>query len=582
MKKFFLIFSLFFTAFATQAGLLDKSQTTFLKVEDAFPLSIRLSPDKHQLHVHWNTADGYYLYQDKISVATVEQTLAVTFAQPPEIHQDPYFGTVNVFTKPLDATFSATNAFTPEDRIEIRYQGCTDGFCYPPEIKSLRAGDLITSAQTFEKTGARSIAEQPLSAPQDQLAAGLFRHKYAVLGFFLLGLGLAFTPCVLPMLPLLSAIVIGRQNRPNMARAFSLSFLYVQGMALTYTLLGLAVAAIGLPFQIALQHPYVMIALSVMFAFLALSMFGVFTLQLPSSLQTKLNALSQKQTSGAFGGAFFMGMIAGLVASPCTSAPLSGALLYVAQSGDLFTGAVTLYLLALGMGVPLMLITLFGNKILPQSGEWMNTVKSTFGFVMLALPVFLLSRILPEGWEPRLWALLATTFFVWFALQMPKNGFAYALKVLSLVCAVIAAQPLQTLVWQGSNAVLYTTSNDEVEPVKFHRIESLQELEQALANNPHKLAMLDLYADWCVACKEFEKYTFRHEKVQQAFGNLLLLQVDMTRNGEENKAIMERYQVLGLPTILFLDKAGNERANSRVTGFMDAPTFLNWIEKLGF
>ena len=234
------------------------------------------------------------------------------------------------------------------------------------------------------------------------------------------------------------------------------------------------------------------------------------------------------------------------------------------------------------MGVPLMLITLFGNKILPQSGEWMNTVKSTFGFVMLALPVFLLSRILPEGWEPHLWALLATTFFVWFALQMPKNGFAYALKVLSLVCAVIAAQPLQTLVWQGSNAVLYTTSNGEVEPVKFHRIESLQELEQALANNPHKLAMLDLYADWCVACKEFEKYTFRHEKVQQAFSNLLLLQVDMTRNGEENKAIMERYQVLGLPTILFLDKAGNERANSRVTGFMDAPTFLNWIEKLGF
>ena len=225
------------------------------------------------------------------------------------------------------------------------------------------------------------------------MAESLFNSKYAVFGFFLLGLGLAFTPCVLPMLPLLSAIVIGQNQRPNMWRAFALSFVYVQGMAVTYTLLGLVVAAIGLPFQVALQHPYVMIGLSIIFVLLALSMFGVFTLQLPSSLQTKLSLLSQQQKAGALGGVFLMGMIAGLVASPCTSAPLSGALLYVAQSGDLFTGAITLYLLALGMGVPLILITLFGNKILPKSGMWMETVKKLFGFVMLALPVFLISRM---------------------------------------------------------------------------------------------------------------------------------------------------------------------------------------------
>lgn len=234
------------------------------------------------------------------------------------------------------------------------------------------------------------------------------------------------------MLPLLSAIVIGQQQRPNMMRAFSLAFLYVQGMALTYTLLGLAVAAIGLPFQIALQHPYVMIGLSILFVVLALSMFGLFTIQLPNSLQNKLNTWSQKQTSGAFGGAFAMGMIAGLVASPCTSAPLYGALLYVAQSGDLFTGAATLYLLALGMGVPLMLITLFGNKILPKSGEWMNTVKQTFGFVMLALPVFLLSRILPEVWEPRLWAGLATVFLFGLRCRCLRTVLAMLLKLLVL------------------------------------------------------------------------------------------------------------------------------------------------------
>ena len=308
--------------------------------------------------------------------------------------------------------------------VEIAYQGCTEGFCYPPEVKEIKVTDLpIAQVANTEKTSEKSTAlsAQP-KAEQDRLAESLFNSKYAVFGFFLLGLGLAFTPCVLPMLPLLSAIVIGQNQRPNMWRAFALSFVYVQGMALTYTLLGLIVAAIGLPFQVALQHPYVMIGLSIIFVLLALSMFGVFTLQLPSSLQTKLSLLSQQQKAGALGGVFLMGMIAGLVASPCTSAPLSGALLYVAQSGDLFTGAITLYLLALGMGVPLILITLFGNKILPKSGMWMETVKKLFGFVMLALPVFLISRILPDEWTPRLWAMLGTAFFIWFAFQMPKNG----------------------------------------------------------------------------------------------------------------------------------------------------------------
>ena len=435
MKKLFLFFTLIFTAFAANSGLFDKKQT-FLKVDDAFAFSATLSTDKSQLQAHWDITDGYYLYQDKISAELVGKSnpLSLHTQQAAELHQDPYFGEVKVFTHSIDGIFRGTfnNA---DDKVEITYQGCTEGFCYPPETKVLRIGDLaISQEQIVEKTVEKNTA---LLSEQDRLADGLFHSKWTIFGFFLLGLGLAFTPCVLPMLPLLSAIVIGQQQRPNMMRAFSLAFLYVQGMALTYTLLGLAVAAIGLPFQIALQHPYVMIGLSILFVVLALSMFGLFTIQLPNSLQNKLNTWSQKQTSGAFGGSFVMGMIAGLVASPCTSAPLSGALLYVAQSGDLFTGAATLYLLALGMGVPLMLITLFGNKILPKSGEWMNTVKQTFGFVMLALPVFLLSRILPEVWESRLWAGLATAFFIWFALQMPKSGFGYAIKIISFALAMV-------------------------------------------------------------------------------------------------------------------------------------------------
>lgn len=275
-----------------------------------------------------------------------------------------------------------------------------------------------------------------------------------------------------------------------------------------------------------------------------------------------------------------MGMIAGLVASPCTSAPLSGALLYVAQSGDLFTGAATLYLLALGMGVPLMLITLFGNKILPKSGEWMNTVKQTFGFVMLALPVFLLSRILPEVWEPRLWAGLATAFFIWFALQMPKSGFGYAIKIISFALAMVSVQPLQNWIWQTQNTTQSAVENKPVSQVKFKQIKNIEELDRTLAENPYSIAMLDLYADWCVACKEFEKLTFSDPKVQQQFQNILLLQVNMTKNSLENKALMERFNVMGLPTILFFDKQNNEIQGSRVTGFMDADSFSNWIEKL--
>ena len=484
---------------------------------------------------------------------------------------------MKVFTRTIDGVFSG--AFSnADDQVEISYQGCTEGFCYPPETKVLRIGDLTVSQEkTIEKTVEKNTA---LLSEQDRLADGLFHSKWAIFGFFLLGLGLAFTPCVLPMLPLLSAIVIGQQQRPNMMRAFSLAFLYVQGMALTYTLLGLAVAAIGLPFQIALQHPYVMIGLSILFVVLALSMFGLFTIQLPNSLQNKLNTWSQKQTSGAFGGSFAMGMIAGLVASPCTSAPLSGALLYVAQSGDLFTGAATLYLLALGMGVPLMLITLFGNKILPKSGEWMNTVKQTFGFVMLALPVFLLSRILPEVWEPRLWAGLATAFFIWFALQMPKRGFGYAIKIISFALAMVSVQPLQNWIWQTQITTQSAVENKPVSQVKFKQIKNIEEFDRTLAENQHSIAMLDLYADWCVACKEFEKLTFSDPKVQQQFQNILLLQVNMTKNSPENKALMERFNVMGLPTILFFDKQNNEIPGSRVTGFMDADSFSNWIEKL--
>ena len=585
MKRILLFLFFIFTALSTQAGLFDK-KSAFLPVDDAFQFSAAKSDNQENVIVKWSIAEGYYLYQEKISVklnqAETPSFDVPTFSISPEDYNDPYFGLMKIFKKPVQAIFKASQPpLKAEDVIEIAYQGCTEGFCYPPEVKEIKVADLpIVQVTDTEKTSEKSTAlsAQP-KAEQDRLAESLFNSKYAVFGFFLLGLGLAFTPCVLPMLPLLSAIVIGQNQRPNMWRAFALSFVYVQGMALTYTLLGLIVAAIGLPFQVALQHPYVMIGLSIIFVLLALSMFGVFTLQLPSSLQTKLSLLSQQQKAGAFGGVFLMGMIAGLVASPCTSAPLSGALLYVAQSGDLFTGAITLYLLALGMGVPLILITLFGNKILPKSGMWMETVKKLFGFVMLALPVFLISRILPDEWTPRLWAMLGTAFFIWFAFQMPKNGTGWLFRILFLVAAMISVKPLQAWVW-GESSAQSAVENKLVSHVEFKQVKSEAELQQALAENNKSLVMLDLYADWCVACKEFEKETFSDPRVQKTFGDMLLLQVDMTKNSEENRALMTKYKVLGLPTILFFNQDGKEIEESRVNGFMPPVEFLQWIEKI--
>lgn len=585
MKRILLFLFFIFTALSTQAGLFDK-KPAFLPVDEAFQFSAAKSENQENVIVNWSIAEGYYLYQDKISAKlNQEETSSFdvpTFSISPEDYNDPYFGLMKIFKKPVQAIFKANQPpLKAEDVVEIAYQGCTEGFCYPPEVKEIKVADLpIAQVTNTGKTSEKSTAlsAQP-KAEQDRLAENLFNSKYAVFGFFLLGLGLAFTPCVLPMLPLLSAIVIGQNQRPNMWRAFALSFVYVQGMALTYTLLGLIVAAIGLPFQVALQHPYVMIGLSIIFVLLALSMFGVFTLQLPSSLQTKLSLLSQQQKAGAFGGVFLMGMIAGLVASPCTSAPLSGALLYVAQSGDLFTGAITLYLLALGMGVPLILITLFGNKILPKSGMWMETVKKLFGFVMLALPVFLISRILPDEWTPRLWAMLDTAFFIWFAFQMPKNGTGWVFRILFLVAAMISVKPLQTWVW-GESQAPSAVENKAISHIEFKRVKSEAELQQVLAENNKPLVMLDLYADWCVACKEFEKETFTDPSVQKAFGDMLLLQVDMTKNSEENRALMAKYKVLGLPTILFFNRDGKEIEGSRVTGFMPPVEFLQWIDKI--
>ena len=585
MKKLFIFLVCCLTAMAAQADLFN-NKTKFLPVDQAFQLDVQRS--NTGVSMQWQIAENYYLYQDKLAFSLNGKPVenAPQFLSSAEQYEDPYFGLVTIFKHDLNLTLPLKDP-QPQDLLEVTYQGCAKGFCYPPETKQFQIGDLLSNvsagheaqngAETHPTSQSAVENANVFSSQQNQLAESLSQSKYAMLWFFVLGIGLAFTPCVLPMLPLLSAIVIGgRKEETGNWRALALSFVYVQGMALTYTLLGLVVVLIGLPFQIALQSPYVLIGLSVVFVLLALSMFGVFTLQLPSSLQTKLTQFSQQQKSGAFFGVFVMGAIAGLVASPCTSAPLSGALLYVAQSGDFVIGALTLYLLALGMGLPLILITVFGNKILPKSGAWMENVKTAFGFVMLALPIFLISRIIPSMWEPRLWALLGVSFFIWLATQMRSNGIGLFFRIVFFVAAMVSAQPLQNWVWQDNAATSQAANTQSAvqNSLVFQQISNYDELQTVLKQHPNKIAMLDLYADWCVACKEFEHKTFADPQVQTALSDVLLLRVDMTNNSESNRTLMKALAVTGLPTIIFFNQQGEEIQAQRITGFLPAEAFM--------
>lgn len=566
MFKSILVFiSLIFTIFPAYAGLFQ-SKPTFLPADQAFSFSSEQVGS--QLRLHWQIADGYYLYKKEIKIQGQDLQPNMISLPDGEHYQDEFFGDVEIYREDLHIPVMLNSTTR---RLEVRYQGCTKGFCYPPELKVLDLNELNHVPQAVENR--LENTKEPLQTEQVQLAQHLSQTNIAVFWFFILGIGLAFTPCVLPMLPLLSAIVIGKQQRPSSVRAFLLSLVYVQGMALTYTLLGLIVAAIGLPFQIALQSPPVLIGLSLLFIILACSMFGLFELRLPHTWQQKLNQISQQQQGGSLLGVFVMGMLAGLVASPCTSAPLSGALLYVAQSGDLLIGGLALYLLAFGMGIPLILITLFGNRILPKSGDWLLNVKTLFGFVMLALPVFLLSRVFPEL-EAYAWSVLAIALLIWMYEKVGRQKvYQKIVRVVLLGLLVIVAKPFSDLIWQENRVTAHET-------VHFERVSSLNELQHKLSSVKGKKVMFDLYADWCVACKEFEKYTFSAPSVSAKLEEMVVFQIDMTRNSVENDEIMRHFQILGLPTILFFDEQGEELKAARLTGFLAAEPFLEWLNAL--
>ena len=545
---------------STFAGLFDApGRSQFVPADRAFVFDFQ--QNQHDLNLSWQVKDGYYLYRKQISITPSQADIAEVKLPPGVWHEDEFYGKSEIYRKQLTIPVTVNQAKSGAT-LTVTYQGCADaGFCYPPETKTVPLSEVSADTRATPAPVPATDALQERPQPATQL-------PFSALWALLIGIGIAFTPCVLPMYPLISGIVLGGKQRLSTGRALLLTFIYVQGMALTYTALGLVVAAAGLQFQAALQHPYVLIGLAVVFTLLALSMFGLFTLQLPSSLQTRLTLMSNRQQGGSPGSVFAMGAIAGLICSPCTTAPLSAILLYIAQSGNMWLGGGTLYLYALGMGLPLMLITVFGNRLLPKSGPWMEHVKTAFGFVILALPVFLLERIIGDDWGVRLWSLLGVAFFSWAFITslQAKHAWMRIVQIILLAAALVSVRPLQDWAFGVPHAQTQTHLN-------FTPVASVDALNQALAQAKGKPVMLDLYADWCVACKEFEKYTFSNQQVQQALGDTVLLQADVTANNAQDVALLKHLQVLGLPTILFFDAEGKEHPEARVTGFMDSATF---------
>lgn len=592
---FSLLLSLSFISQAQSTNALAALQqgSQFLPVEQAFVMDFRQQENK--LQVSFTIADGYYLYKDKFKFVGIDA--AFSHPQYPKgvMIKDEYFGESEVYFHQvvLDIPLSQLGS---EAMLKVRFQGCAEaGLCYPvqtldiPLIAPAADEGPAASASTADAAAALGIVDNSAAntsttstAPvseQLQLLDKLQTESTlkALFLFFLLGLGLAFTPCVFPMYPILTSIIVGQGQQLSGKRAFSLSMAYVQGMAVSYSLLGLLVASLGLQFQTYFQHPIVLVAISILFVALALAMFGVFNLSLPEKWQNKVNSLSNKQQGGSIKGAALMGLLSGLVASPCTTAPLTAALLYVAQSGDLALGALTLYILSMGMGLPLLILGSTGGKFLPKAGAWMDVVKASFGFLLLAVPVWLLSRFLPAYVvviAATLVLLMLAVYLHRLSQQLSAGTTGQSISWMLALVIVLGTTGANLWYWLPG-ATVTTTQATQTQNTEFKLVKTLDELQQEVKKSAEagKPVLVDLFAEWCVACKEFEHITFADGEVKNLMAQFTLIKIDVTNATDQDQQLLDHFQVLGLPTLLLFDKNGSELTQSRITGFMGPKDF---------
>ncbi|KVX00105.1 protein-disulfide reductase DsbD [Shewanella frigidimarina] len=579
------------------------SEPELMKVNDAFVFDYQ--QQGNQLKINFVIAEGYYLYRDKLQFSVDGAVIGDIELPHGKNHHDEYFGDQEVFYSFVEIPIAFKEA-QADAVFHVTFMGCAEGtLCYPPTkhdvtLTAIEANDGTLSSKKVigapDDVQASTTTTDAPAAPitqQDTLNQMLQNDSllWTLVIFFGLGIGLALTPCVFPMYPILSGIIVGQGKKLSTAKAFTLSMAYVQGMAITYSLLGLVVASAGLKFQAALQHPAILIFLAVMFVLLSLSMFGMYDLKLPSKWQEKMNSMSNNQKGGNLIGVFMMGVISGLVASPCTTAPLSGVLIYVAQSGDLLQGFLALYVLSMGMGLPLLVIGTSGGKILPRAGAWMDIIKTIFGFLLISVSIVMIGRIWPGLVSDLLWSLWAVCLVAYLMHQNRLSEFNWkqSTRGVLLLLALMASfsygfQAIMTGFGHKTPDMTQAGVEGKTQNKENHfiLIKSLEDLEVELdkASISGKTVMLDLYADWCVACKEFEAITFKNKDVATRMSQMVLLQADVTASDDIDITLLEHYGVLGLPTLLMFNSDGKQREDLRVTGFMGPKDFAAHLDIL--
>ncbi|SEO47609.1 Thiol:disulfide interchange protein DsbD [Duganella sp. CF517] len=621
--------------FATLLSLIAVLSTGHARAQDfldpaaAFKFSARMV-DGHTIAVNFQIADGYYMYREPFKFSAVGARLGTPLIPAGKVHYDATFEK-DVETYRQNVTITIPVDVDGPFTLLVSGQGCSEkGLCYSPQdykaqltgsgsvplpaapgAKGAATAAVATTAATATTTPAAAIpaavgegkpaavspgvniytipkptaedivppappAAAVAAAPvgeSGRLEAALKTGSLLVILplFALLGLGLSFTPCVLPMVPILSSIIVGEGDRGNRSRGLLLSVTYALGMAIVYTALGVAAGLAGEGLSAALQNPWVLGTFAVLMAILSLSMFGYYDLQVPAALQSKLSGVSNRQSSGKLAGVFIMGAISALIVGPCVAAPLAAALVYISQTRDVVIGGAALFAMAVGMSVPLILVGVSAGALLPKAGKWMDSVKRFFGVLMLAMAWWLVSPVLPAAVQMMGWAAL----LVGYGMYLLLNSGAWVGKTLGVVVAVLGLTQLVGVVSGGRDplAPLAHLTGTRHTPLAFQRIKTVAQLDAVLAQTGGKTAMLDFYADWCVSCKEMEKLTFVDAKVRDKLATTVLLQVDVTANDADDKAMLKRFGLFGPPGIILFDGKGHEIPGSRVIGYQNASQF---------
>jgi thiol:disulfide interchange protein DsbD len=599
-----------------------RADDDFLPPDQAFKFSAHMA-DEHTIVVNYAIADGYYMYRERFHFAATGAKLGEPAIPPGKIKFDDTFQkNVETYHNGIEIRIpvEATGPFT----LNATGQGCADkGLCYPPQDASIqltpggggepqmsvapgqslpagqggfafpgKAAEPAPQVDTPAPAAPAPVAAKPAAPSELSGIASLLqggRLLAIIPAFILLGLGLAFTPCVLPMVPILSSIIVGEGGHVHRTRGFVLSLAYSLGMAIVYTALGVAAGLVGEGLAAALQNPWVLSAFALLIAAMSLSMFGVFQLQVPAALQTRLAGASGRQASGKLAGVFVMGAISALIVGPCVAAPLAGALVYISQTRDVVIGGAALFAMATGMSIPLLLVGVSAGSLLPRAGMWMEAVKRFFGVLMLAMALWMAAPVLTGLVQMLLWASLLLGYGFYLLRGLANRGRVgagrppYAGLVIGAASVVLGATQLVGVA-SGARDPLAPlarfTGGAPAQPLAFTRIKTVDQLDAALAATGGRTAMLDFYADWCVSCKEMEKLTFVDPAVKARLANTVLLQVDVTANDADDRAMLKRFGLFGPPGIILFDRQGKEIPDSRVIGYQDTTKFLGSLSKL--